>query len=185
MTGPGALRIDAELTLHPRHITDAVDMFALVRQHRPALREWLTWVDATRTLADVRRYAQYAQAQYESRVAFDYAIRFGGTLVGAIGLHGFDWGNRSAQLGYWLAPDARGRGIVTRAGEALAAHAFGPLEVHRLEIRCVVENARSRAVAERLHFGFEGTLAQAYLLHGTFRDIALYASVAGSPGARP
>lgn len=178
MSAPAPLPVDAEVALHPRHGGDAADMFALVERHRPALREWLTWIDATRTLADVRRYALYAQAQFESRVAFDYAIRARGRLVGAIGLHGFDWGNRSAQIGYWLAPDARGRGIVTRAAEALVAHGFGPLEIHRLEIRCVVENRQSRAVAERLAFTPEGTLGEAYLLHGVFRDIALYAATA-------
>jgi ribosomal-protein-serine acetyltransferase len=172
-----ALPVDSELALHPRNGNDAAEMYGLVERHRPVLREWLAWVDA-RTLADVRRYAQYAQAQYESRVAFDFAIRSNGKVVGAIGLHGFDWGNRSAQIGYWLVPDARGRGIVTRAADALVRHAFGPLEIHRLEIRCVVENMRSRAVAERLGFTFEGILVDAHLLHGAFRDIALYAATA-------
>jgi ribosomal-protein-serine acetyltransferase len=44
-----------------------------------------------------------------------------------------------------------------------------------LEIRCVVENAKSRAVAERLGYTLEGILKEAYLLHGHFRDLALYA----------
>lgn len=178
MTAPALLRVDAELGLQPRHGGDAQEMFALVERHRAELREWLAWIDATRTLGDVRRYAQYAYAQYESRVAFDYGIRSGGALVGAIGLHGFDWGNRSAQIGYWLAPNARGRGIATRAARALVAHAFGSLDMHRLEIRCVNENAPSRAVAERLGFAFEGVLGEAHLLHGVFRNLALYAETA-------
>ncbi|MBD5654100.1 MAG: GNAT family N-acetyltransferase [Candidatus Eremiobacteraeota bacterium] len=180
MTVLAPLRVDGELALHPRHGGDAAEMLALVERNRESLREWLTWIDATRTLGDVRRYGHYAQAQYESRIAFDFGIRSGGALVGAIGLHGFDWGNRSAQIGYWLVPAARGRGIITRSAAALVGHAFGPLEMHRLEIRCVVENERSRAVAERLGFTFEGMLGEAYLLHGAFRDIALYAKTASS-----
>ncbi len=172
------LRVDDEITLVPRRGEDATEMHALVERHRAQLREWLTWVDATQTLADVRRYAQFARAQFESGVAFNYAIRSGGSLAGAIGLHGLDWGSRSAQMGYWLAPEARGRGIVTRAASALVTHALANLEIHRVEIHCVVENARSRAVPERLGFGFEGVLAEAYLLQGRFRDIALYATTA-------
>jgi ribosomal-protein-serine acetyltransferase len=172
------LPVDDDLTLDPRHPSDANEMFAVVERHRASLREWLTWIDATRSLTDARRYAQFAQAQFESRVAFDYVVRSGGALVGAIGLHAVDWTSRSAQIGYWLAPDAVGRGICTRATAALASHAFGYLELNRLEIHCVVENQRSRAVAERLGFAFEGTLAEAYLLHGAFRDIALYATTA-------
>lgn len=169
---------EGELTLVPRHSSDAPELFALVERHRKALREWLTWIDATLTVGDARRYAQFAEAQLESRVAFDYLVRAGGKLVGAMGLHGIEWAGQSAQIGYWLSPEARGRGIATRAARALVSHAFANLDLHRLEIRCVVENTRSRAVAERLGFRFEGTLSDAYLLHGAFRDIALYAMTA-------
>ncbi len=172
------LPVDAELVLHPRAPGDAPEMFALVERHRADLRTWLPWIDSARTLAEIRRYAEYAQSQAQAHIAFDYAIRSRGVLVGAIGLHALDYGNRSSAIGYWLRPVDRGRGIVTRAARAIVAHAFTELELHRLEIRCVMENAPSRSVAERLGFGFEGTLAEAYFLHGTFRDLALYARLA-------
>jgi ribosomal-protein-serine acetyltransferase len=176
--GNERLHVDDEIQLVARRGEDAPEMHALVERHRAQLREWLTWIDATQSLADVRRYAQFARAQFESGVAFDYAIRSRGILAGSIGLHGLDWGSRSAQMGYWLTPEARGRGIVTRAASALVTHALADLDIHRVEIRCVIENARSRAVPERLGFGFEGVLAEAYLLQGRFRDIALYATTA-------
>jgi len=166
--------VDGDLTLVARHPSDAEEIFALIERHRASLGEWLTWLDATRSVGDARRYAQFAQVQFESRVAFDYAMRSGSAIVGAIGIHGLDWAHRSAQMGYWLAPEARGRGIVTRAAAALTTHAFAHLDLHRLEIRCVVENERSRAVAERLGYVHEGTLGEAYLLHGRYRDISLY-----------
>jgi len=178
MTLQSALPIDAELTLRPREPGDAAEMYAIVEKHRNDLRRWLTWIDATRSASDVRRYAQYAYAQFERHSAFDYSIRESGALVGAIGLHSIEWENRCAQMGYWLSPEARGRGIVTRAAAALTSYAFGRLDLHRVEIRCVVENADSRAVAERLGFAYEGILSEAYHLHGQFRDIALYAMTA-------
>jgi ribosomal-protein-serine acetyltransferase len=172
----GALAVEPGLSLVPRHAADAPEMYALMERHREALREWLTWTDTTRTLADVRRYAQFAEAQFESHAAFDYAIRSNDVIVGSIGLHSLDWGSRNAQIGYWLSPEVRGQGLVTRAAAALVTHALSHLDLHRLEIHCVVENVRSRAVPERLGFAFEGVLAEAYLLHGRFRDIALYAT---------
>lgn len=178
MIAPARVAVDRELTLVPRHPSDAAELFALVERHREALREWLTWIDATLTVGDARRYAQFAQAQFESRVAFDYLVRAGGRIVGAIGLHGIEWAGQSAQIGYWVSPQDQGRGIATRAAVALVSHTFANLDLHRLEIRCVVENKRSRAVAERIGFQFEGTLTEAYLLHGAFRNIALYAMTA-------
>ncbi len=177
-----ALPVDGEVTLRPLEAGDAAEVYALVQRHRLDLRVWLTWIDATTSAADVRRYAQYARAQFERRSVFDFSIRENEELVGAVGLHSLDWENRSAQMGYWLSPEARGRGIVTRAAAALTACAFDQLELQRIEIRCVVDNARSRAVPERLGYTFEGILSEAYCLHGVYRDIALYAKTATRRG---
>jgi ribosomal-protein-serine acetyltransferase len=176
--GRDALPIDANMHLVPRHAGDAAEFFELIDANRAALREWLGWVDATRSVADVRRYAHYAEAQFESRISFDYAIRTHAVLAGAIGLHALDWSNRCAQIGYWLAPEARGRGTMSRAASTLVTHAFRDLLLHRVEIRCAVDNQRSRAIPERLGFLFEGTLAGAHVLQGRFHDIALYAMTA-------
>jgi ribosomal-protein-serine acetyltransferase len=173
---PATLRVDDALSLHPREPSDAPEMFALIDRHRGDLREWLTWIDATTSLADVRRYAEFAHTQFESHGAFDYALRADGEIIGAIGLNCLDWVNRSAEIGYWLSPEGRGHGSMTRACAALASAAFVTLDLHRLEIRCVVENTRSRSVAERLCFAFEGVLREAFWLHGNFRDLALYAA---------
>jgi ribosomal-protein-serine acetyltransferase len=176
--GEKDLRVDGALALVPRHPSDASEMFALIDRHRDALQEWLTWIDANYTVADVRRYAQFAQSQFEQLFGFDYSIRHNGAIVGGIGLYHVDWASRHAEMGYWLAPPARGQNVVTRAAEAMTGHAFAALNLHRIEIRCVVENLKSRAVAERLRYEFEGTLRESYMLHGKFRDLALYAMTA-------
>ena len=173
-----SLRVDSDVTLVPRRAGDARELFAILERHRDTLREWLTWVDATRTLPEIRRYGEFAETQFETHAAFDYAIRSGEALVGTIGIHGLDWSSRRGEIGYWLSPDARGRGIMTRAARTIMSHAFAHLGLHRIEINCVVENLASRAVPERLGLPLEGILAEAYLLHGNFRDIALYATTA-------
>jgi ribosomal-protein-serine acetyltransferase len=98
--------------------------------------------------------------------------------VGVAGFHGVDWTHRNASIGYWLAQDAQGRGTMTEAVRALVDHAFGELELNRVEIRLDVENARSMALAERLGFRREGTLREAMLLAGAFRDDAVYSVLA-------
>jgi ribosomal-protein-serine acetyltransferase len=179
------LAVDDEIDLVPRHPADADEIFLVVERHRAELRRWLGWVDATRSRSDMRRYAQFAQAQFEALAAFDYSIAFHGALVGSIGLHHVDWLARGAHIGYWLSPEARGFGVVTRAVVRLTEHAFTQLDVHRLEIRAVVENERSRAVAERAGYAFEGILRDAELLHGSYRDLALYAKLAAGSEAIP
>jgi RimJ/RimL family protein N-acetyltransferase len=64
---------------------------------------------------------------------------------------------RAADVGYWLAAPARGRGLATRAVELLAGWAFGDLDLERLELRTNPQNHASRAVAARA--GFEPVVA--------------------------
>lgn len=176
--GGETLQAGEGLALVPRHPGDANAMFALIDEHRAELREWLTWIDATRSVGDVRRYAQFAQGQFVAMASFDYGLVLDGAFVGAIGLHALDWTSRHAEMGYWLAPPARGRGAMTRAASALTTHAFRALRLHRLEIHCVVENHKSRSVAVRLGYELEGVRREAYALHGRFRDLAVYAALA-------
>ncbi|MGP6156064.1 MAG: GNAT family N-acetyltransferase [Vulcanimicrobiaceae bacterium] len=177
------LVVDEEIALLPRRAADADELFALVDRHRSDLRSWLSWVDATRSRGDMRRFAQFAAAQFEQLAGFDYSISYRGALAGSIGLYHLEWLVRSAHIGYWLSPDARGHGVVTRAVGRLTAHAFSRLDIHRLEIRAIVENRPSRAVAERAGFAFEGILRGAELLHGSYHDLALYAKLTGEDAA--
>lgn len=79
-------------------------------------------------------------------------------LLGMIGLHGV--ADRSAELGYWAAPWARGRGAMTRAVALVVDHAFDPagLDFVRLQWLAYVGNWPSRRIAWRAGFRVEGTL---------------------------
>jgi RimJ/RimL family protein N-acetyltransferase len=63
-----------------------------------------------------------------------------------------------AAVGYWLRPEARGRGAATVAVQLVARWAFGELGVQRLELTTAPENAASQRVAERAGFTREGVL---------------------------
>ena len=58
----------------------------------------------------------------------------------------------------------------------------GSLHLNRLEIRTDVENAPSRAVAERLGFHYEGTLRQSYrVTDERYSDDAVYSLLRSDP----
>jgi ribosomal-protein-serine acetyltransferase len=61
---------------------------------------------------------------------------------------------------------------------ALVDHAFAGWGLNRVEIRAALENARSRAIPERLGFKKEGVLREAERLGERFVDHALYAVLA-------
>lgn len=156
---------------------DAAEIFAVVDRDRARLRAWLPWVDAAKDASFNAAYLRDARLRRERGVGIECGIRVAGRLVGGVGLHHVDLVHRSGEIGYWVAGDHEGRGLVTRAVAALVARAFAD-GLHRLEIRLWPENPRSRAVAERLDFIQEGLFRAAGWHPDGWRDLEVWAKLA-------
>jgi RimJ/RimL family protein N-acetyltransferase len=88
-----------------------------------------------------------------------------GEILGGASLHHWDPFRRRIEVGYWLFPHARGRGLATRVTQALAAHAFAEGAL-RVEAIVRVGNRESERVLERAGFTREGVLRSFFPLHG-------------------
>ena len=100
-------------------------------------------------------------------------------LLGSVGIVHVDREERRCELGYWLAREARGHGVATRAVRMLSAWAFENLPTDRIEIHAEPDNAASRQVAERVGFSFEGVLRSYFVNKGMRRDAASYSLLRG------
>jgi ribosomal-protein-serine acetyltransferase len=154
---------------------DAEELFRVVNENRMGLREWLPWLDDNRGVQESRDFIRSALRKYADNGAFDAGIWHNGALAGAIGFHPISWNNKGVSLGYWLAHHARGQGLMTRACAALTAHAFGPLRLHRVEIRCATGNVKSQKIPRRLGFKEEGIARQSEWLYDRFVDHVVFA----------
>lgn len=116
-----------------------------------------------------------------------WAIRHEGALAGMVGLHRLGAGTGSGELGYWMAPAFRSRGLLTEACRAVIDWGFSPdgLGLARIEWRAVVGNTASARTARALGFRYEGLL-RSVLRHGADeRDDAWIAGLlAGDDRAR-
>ncbi|NWF70476.1 MAG: GNAT family N-acetyltransferase [Chloroflexi bacterium] len=167
---------EAELyLLEERHTQELYQVTSLNRDH---LRRWLPWVESTVTPWDTRAFIQRGIRQLTENEGFNCGLWYQGRLVGVIGLHSLSLTHRFVSLGYWLARDAQGKGLMTLAAQALLDHAFYTLALNRLEIRCATNNARSCAVAVRLGFTHEGVIRQAEWLYDHFVDHNIFSMLA-------
>jgi RimJ/RimL family protein N-acetyltransferase len=100
-------------------------------------------------------------------------------LLGAAGATQQGGGN--AEIGYWVAPWARGQGVATTAARLLAAHAFAN-GFARLTLRTQRENTPSQRVAIASGFGREGLeRGSGSALDGSRFDLVVWARLAGDP----
>ena len=84
-----------------------------------------------------------------------------------------------ASVGYWLAPEARGRGVATHAVRLLARWAFAELGLARLELTCGPDNEASQRVAERCGFVRGSLLRSRITFKGARRDTVIYSLLRG------
>jgi RimJ/RimL family protein N-acetyltransferase len=105
-----------------------------------------------------------------------------GALLGSVSLHALDADQRDAEVGYWTAPGARGRGTTTRAVRTAVGVAFTALGLHRVHLLHAVENEASCRVAQRSGFVLEGRLRRSYRYpDGLWHDEHLHARLDDDP----
>lgn len=149
-------------------------LFALVDRQRQHLRQWMGWVDATKSEDDVAAFIRGELERFSINKGFAAGIWVEGTLGGTISLHYVDWLARACEIGYWLGEEFQGRGIMTDAANAVTGHALTEMELNRVQIRCGVGNTKSSAIPKRLGFTRDGVLREAGLLNGRYVDLEVY-----------
>lgn len=148
---------------------DADALYALIDAERDRLGERLTFVHATIGPEDTRAFIESCRA---GENLDGNGIWVDGSIAGGIGMtiNRYD----SGEIGYWLGSAFEGRGLVTSACRALIDIAFNDRELHRVSIEVEPDNARSRAVPERLGFTLEAHLREAIKVGERYRDVVVY-----------
>lgn len=109
-----------------------------------------------------------------------------GRVLGHVGVREVDVRQRSARVGYWTLPAARGARVASRALEGATRWAFTELPVHRLELGHGVGHLASCRVALHCGFRLEGTLREAMPnSDGTLLDLHLHARLSSDPDQYP
>jgi len=99
--------------------------------------------------------------------------------LGNVNLVRFSDDGRSAALGYWLAPRARGRGLATSAARLLCGWGFQALRLADIELAILPENLASQRVARRLGATPRGLRRDSHHAEGRWWDMEMF--VLGRP----
>ncbi len=127
-----------------------------------------------RTADAARSWITATETQRLAGERLELAITEHSTPVGSVALADIAHGN--AMVRYWLLPEARGRGLASRAVRLLAGWAFSTLGLGRLAAFIELENRASGAVVERCGFVEEGRLRRHITSHDGKRvDTLLFA----------
>jgi ribosomal-protein-alanine N-acetyltransferase len=112
----------------------------------------------------------------EQRPGFQLAVTAGGSdaFLGLVIVHHVEAQQGRAEVGFWLAREARGAGLGRRAVTLLVDWLFDHPWVRRLELTTTPGNAGALALAESLGFTREGVLRQRVVERGQAVDIVWF-----------
>lgn len=167
-------KVDDEICLKLLQDHDADRVYALVDANRNQLRKWLYWVDRNTSVKDTKMFINEMLEKFSKSGVFSSGIWYNKELCGVIGYADLNWDHRFAIIGYWLDKGYQGRGIMTKSCAALIDYSFSKLNLHRIEIRCGVENHKSCAIPERLGFRREGIMRENEWVSDRFVSHRLY-----------
>ncbi|WP_407310851.1 GNAT family N-acetyltransferase [Desulfosporosinus sp. SB140] len=170
--------VENEVRLKLLDVSHAEPLYVLSELNRSYLRQWLPWVDGTKSAEDTKSFIQMTRNQFTANNGFQAGIWYQGKIAGVIGFHNINWAHRTTSIGYWLGESYQGKGLMTKSCKALIEYAFAEQNLNRVEIRCAEKNFKSRSIPERLGFAKEGIIREAEWLYDHYVDHVVYGLLA-------
>ena len=126
---------------------------------------------------DAKEFINAMQSADKNEV-FSFAIVFENKCIGSIGI--FRQENihfKTAELGYYLAEEYWGRGLMTQAVKEICDYVFDNSDILRIFAEPFADNIASQRVLENNGFNFEGILKKNAYKNGRVVDMKMYAKL--------
>lgn len=168
------MKINNKIHLEEITLSMAPVIFETIDRDRNYLRQWLPFVDFTREVSDTELFIKGMLSEKNKRRDEIFTIWYNMEFAGLIGFKDTDWVNNKTELGYWLAENMQGKGIITLSTAKLVRYAFKKLGMNRVQIKVATGNHKSAAVPSRLGFQFEGIERHGELINGIYHDLQIF-----------
>lgn len=177
---PVTLREDTPtgaVVLRPLRRRDGGEWMRLRQLNASWLESWEATTPGDRPAAtSFADYVRALSAQARAGTGLPFVVELDGALVGQLTVSSIQYGSLcSGSIGYWVAREHAGQGIIPTAVAMATDYCFFVLGLHRIEINIRPENAASLRVVTKLGFRDEG-LRERYLhIQGAWRDHRTFA----------
>jgi RimJ/RimL family protein N-acetyltransferase len=165
------------LYLRPARVDDAQSLFEAYMSDETVTR-YLMWSPHSH-VDQARSFLRRCEQEWDDGTAFPWVIELGGRPVGMIEIGPYP-GPGSFAVGYVLAREHWGKGIMPEALNTIVDWALDQPGVYRVWAVCDVDNRPSARVMEKVGMEFEGILRR-YVVHPNIadepRDARCYARV--------
>jgi [ribosomal protein S5]-alanine N-acetyltransferase len=163
-------KIETErLILRKITLDDAEDMYAYASNEE--VTRYVTW-DTHTSISDTIEFINTFLPQYDA--AWGIEVKENGEFIGTVHFVWWQPEHNSAEIGYVLAKEYWGKGLITEAASAITSFGFDHMNLVRIQARCFLENKDSERVMKKLGMSFEGTSRKVMYVNGEHKDLKVY-----------
>ncbi|SJM59739.1 acetyltransferase [Arthrobacter rhombi] len=168
----------AGIVLRPWSPEDADSIYQACQD--PEIIRWTT-VPYPYTQDHAVSFADFSAATWREQAGASFAVVDESTdaVLASCGLVDVDQTNATVEVGYWVAPWARGRGVATAATKAVSRWAIEDLGAQRVSLEAASENHGSQQVALKAGFTREGIQRSKAARFGERHDMVLFSLLPG------
>lgn len=161
------------LILRKMRMSDAIDVYRYAKD--PEVARHVLW-DAHTSILESRAYIRFLLYQYRNGMPGSWAIALkeSNRVIGTIGYMSYNADNATVEVGYSLAREHWGKGLMTEALTAVIAETFRTLKLNRVEAMHFTDNPASGRVMAKCGMQHEGHMRQRVYCKGAFRDVEMW-----------
>lgn len=128
-------------------------------------------------IAETRDMITWIADEYRQKLSLRWGVclKEDERVIGLIGYNYWDRANRRSGLGYDLAREHWGKGLVPEALRAITSFGFERMNLNKIEAHTNSENTQSVRMIEKLGFWLEGVFHNHFYEDDTFHDVSLFA----------
>ena len=165
-----------DCTIRPWDLKDA-EALARALSNRKILDNLRDGLPYPYTVRDAEEYIT-SMINADPANTFAFAITADGKVIGSIGVfRGENIHRQTAEMGYYIAEEYWGRGIMTDIVKQTCHYVFAHSDILRIFAEPFAYNTASCRVLEKAGFQFEGLLRKNAVKNGQVLDMKLYALV--------
>lgn len=143
------INISDSLRLVQLGADQASRLFELTQDNRQYLSEFLPWPTNIKVVDDSLKHINKTLENRANGTGYVYGIEYEGDIIGDISLNNVTGKDKYPEIGYWLAQEYAGKGITTKAAQAITDFGIVKLGLRDIVIRAEPNNVASNKVAEK------------------------------------
>jgi ribosomal-protein-serine acetyltransferase len=169
-----SIRVSENLGLEIITHCDSDKIFDLVEKNRAYLAEYMSWVETSTSTDDIKTFINSCFDQLKNMSGICYKVLVDGETAGTIGFFVTNEKTATFEIGYWIAQEYSGRGIVSRLVPIVEKICFEQYKAGKIEIRCATENSASNRVAQKNNYELEGIIRRCEIVNRKYLDYNVY-----------